>query len=94
MSKKTVLIVSVGIIVIGVILWYGVWAPVPPVTVPVAQDQSAAVSNASTSQDASGMSAPNDTSDTALDQDSAAIDAQLNGLNADSANANQSASAQ
>ena len=103
MSKTFWAIVVVGIIIIGVIIWYGVWGSAPaPVsdqnnmTANTVSGQPMIPAYPSNSSSNSSMSAATDTSDAALDQDSAAIDSQMNGLNSDSANASadQSASTQ
>lgn len=75
----------IGIIVVallGAAVWYsGIITPKPATNTTTATS----TPQAQTPQPENGMSATNDTSDTALIQDGAAIDAQIEGLTSDSA---------
>ena len=82
------LIVVIGL---GYALWWSGWlkSPTPP---PQAPTETATTTQATTTpQDPNGMSAANDSSDTALTQDTAALDKQLDGLTADTKSAVDSA---
>lgn len=84
----------VVVIIIGAGLWYsGVLKNIPwmmPSATPMATTTPAAAQPTAVAQPEDGMSANNDASDAAISQDTAAIDAQMQGLNSDSANVNSS----
>lgn len=82
----------VVVVIIGAGLWYsGVFKTF---MTPSAPAQQTATTTPATQQAAAqpenGMSANNDASDAAITQDTAAIDAQMQGLNSDSANVDSS----
>lgn len=86
MAKYIIAIIIIG--VIGGGLWYsgalktfGLMASTATTTPAVATT----TPQQAVAQPENGMSATNDASDTALAQDTAAIDAQMSGLNSDSA---------
>ncbi|MGC9602680.1 MAG: hypothetical protein ABSE76_03000 [Minisyncoccia bacterium] len=80
------------VILIGVGLWYsGVLGTLTPPAAPATNSGQATTTNQqAANQPENGMSATNDTSDTAITQDTAAIDAQMQGLTTDSANIDSS----
>jgi len=87
----------IGIIVVvllGGALWYSGWlgnkSMMQPSTTPTSTAQT--TQPQAVAQPENGMAATNDTSDAALTQDTAAIDAQMQGLNSDSANIDSSMS--
>ena len=88
MSKKswTILIVII-ILVIGVWIWF---ANSPSGASSALNRNNLPSATPGTSQPT--MSAPANTSDTAIDQDLRSVDSQLNGLNSDSANIDTSLS--
>ena len=94
MSKNTKIVVSVVVlvIIIGGLFWYSLSSPSN--AVPTDQGQVGLGDRESGGQGAPLTPTPTmttsaDTSNSALQQDSAAIDAQMNGLNADTANVGQ-----
>jgi hypothetical protein len=84
---KWIMGIAVVAVVAGGVYWYMVIRPGSP----VATNNQLATS---TPQMQNGMSAPNDSSNQALMQDSAAIDSQMQGLSQDSAAADASLSDQ
>jgi|GEM_PF-1108610 hypothetical protein len=86
----------IGIIVVvalGAGLWYsGVLNTLmtPPVATPATTGQATTTNQQAAAQPENGMSANNDASDAAIAQDTAAIDAQMQGLTTDSANVDTS----
>ena len=89
-TSKTVIWVVVGLVVLG-----GVWmllakpsdeytAVAPATTDTTSQDQSATMQQSPSTTTNATVSNPSDTSDTAINNDSAAIDAQMSGLSTDS----------
>lgn len=77
-----VIIVLIG----GGAWWYLRGTPSPQ----TATTQQQATTTAQTPPPTDGMSAANDASDAAIEQDTAAVDAQMQGLSTDSANVNSS----
>ena len=83
----------IGIIIVaalGWLLWWSGWlghSSAPAASAPSTQQ---ANTQTTVAQPTNGMSAPTDTSDAALSQDTAAVDAQMQGLSSDSANVNSS----
>lgn len=77
--------IALGSIVVGALLlwWAGVFGGMPS-TAPAQSGQQQTTTQSGT------PTASNDTSDAALQQDSAAVDAQMNGLQNDSAGVNSS----
>lgn len=90
-ATKTILaLVALIIVVLAGWTWYELSQPSVPTaasTVPVTDNSvSAAPAQPAASAAPAGMSAPNDTSDAAINQDVTSLDAQLGGLNTDSSN--------
>ena len=93
MSKKSLVILAVVIIVlIGICVWYTSSPTQVPTNTKNVQVQNNVAVPITTANDTnqSTMSASTNTSDAAINQDLGAIDAQLKGLNTDSANINSS----
>jgi len=92
MAKCIIGIVVVALIGVG--LWYS--GALKTLMTPPAPAQQTATTTPQTQQAAAqpenGMSANNDASDAAITQDAAAVDAQMQGLNNDSANVDSSMS--
>lgn len=85
MSTATKWVVGIAILaILAWLLWWSGWLA-KPAQAPT-QQQSAASAQAPNN----GMSAPSDTSDAALSQDGAAVDAQMQALQGDSANVDTS----
>jgi hypothetical protein len=81
------------VIIIGAGLWYsGVLGTfmTPPASPQTTTTTTPANNQQAAAQPENGMSANNDASDAAITQDTAAIDAQMQGLNSDSANVDSS----
>ncbi|MDE1924746.1 MAG: hypothetical protein KGH79_01015 [Patescibacteria group bacterium] len=83
----------VVIIIAAAALWWSGWlGRITPSQAPsqTATTTSTGSEQATTQAPINGMSASNNASDAAVTQDTAAIDAQMQGLNSDSANVNSS----
>lgn len=89
----------IGIIIVlllGAALWYsGMLSSLgfgmsPSQTATTTAPMATTTQQAATPQPENGMAATNDASDAAITQDTAAIDAQMQGLNSDSANVDSS----
>jgi hypothetical protein len=91
----------IGIIIVALIggaLWYsgflGKMLTPPPAAAPATSSTQSTTTQQAVAQPEDGMSATNDASDAALSQDTAAIDAQMQGLTSDTAQVNASAADQ
>lgn len=86
----------VVIIIAAAALWWSGWlgnshmAPATPAQTATTTAQQQAQNQQSAVEQQNGMSANNDASDAAITQDTAAIDAQMQGLSQDNSNVNSS----